>query len=401
MLKRIDVNLLKPGMYIHDLNCAWLDHPFLTNSFAVRNDDTVERIRGIGIREVYIDTDRGDDVPSGKLMADINADIESRLQEIIRQTPERPIVVDLMDEKVRALRLHEEANNAMRNMMEGSRFGVHIDVDSIVPTVEGIIDSIFRHQDALLPLAHLKKPDDYTFHHSVSVCALLVAFGRSMKLPKEAIRDLALGGILHDIGNTSIPESLINKPGKLSEGEFIAMKEHVNEGVKLVSGLNALSPIVMEVITQHHERLDGSGYPSGKAGKEISLYGQMAGIVDVYDAITSNRPYHRGMSPTQALKKLLEWSDHHFDPQLVHSFIRAIGIYPSGTLVRLESNRMGIVLEQNTGKLLEPVVKVFYHAGRQHYIPPEEVDLSKGGDRVDSVERFEKWNIDPVQWLQI
>jgi putative nucleotidyltransferase with HDIG domain len=287
----------------------------------------------------------------------------------------------------------------MRNMMEGSRFGVHIDVEGIVPTVEGIIDSIFRNQDALLPLAQLKKPDEYTFHHSVSVCALLVAYGRSMKLPKEALRDLALGGILHDIGNSNISDSLINKPGKLSDDEFAAMKAHVSEGIKLVSGIKGLSPIVMQVITEHHERLDGSGYPAGKAGKEISLYGQMAGIVDVYDAISSNRPYHRGMSPTQALKKLLEWSDHHFDPQLVHSFIRAIGIYPSGTLVKLESNRMGIVLEQNTGKLLEPVVKVFYHAGRQHYIPPEEVDLSKGIDRVDSVERFEKWNIDPAQWL--
>lgn len=399
MLKRIDVNLLKPGMYIHDLNCAWLDHPFLTNSFAVRNVDTVARILGLGIHEVYIDTERGDDVPSGKLLADINADIESRLQEIVRQTPDRPIVVDVMDEKVRALRLHEEASHSMRNMMEGSRFGVHIDVEGIVPTVEGIIDSIFRNQDALLPLSQLKKPDEYTFHHSVSVCALLVAYGRSMKLPKEALRDLALGGILHDIGNSNISDSLINKPGKLSDDEFVAMKAHVSEGIKLVSGIKGLSPIVLQVITEHHERLDGSGYPAGKAGKEISLYGQMAAIVDVYDAISSNRPYHRGMSPTQALKKLLEWSDHHFDPQLVHSFIRAIGIYPSGTLVKLESNRMGIVLEQNTGKLLEPVVKVFYHAGRQHYIPPEEIDLSKGTDRVDSVERFEKWNIDPAQWL--
>jgi putative nucleotidyltransferase with HDIG domain len=277
---------------------------------------------------------------------------------------------------------------------------VNIDVDSIVPTVEGIIDSIFRNQDALLPLAHLKKPDEYTFHHSVSVCALLVAFGRSLKLSKEVLLDLALGGILHDIGNTNISETLINKPGKYSDEEFAAMKAHVAEGVKLVSALEGISPIVIQVISEHHERLDGSGYPEGKAGKEISIYGQMAGIVDVYDALTSNRPYHRGMSPTQALKKLLEWSEHHFDPQLVHSFIRAIGIYPTGTLVKLESNRMGIVLEQNTGKLLEPVVKVFYHAGRKHYIPPEEVDLSKGGDRVDTVERFEKWNIDPTHWLQ-
>ena len=399
MIKRIDVQQLKPGMYIHDLNCGWLDHPFLTNAFAVKNAETVARILSLGIREVYIDTTRGDDVPVGKPQADINADLERRLQEIAEKKPERPIIVDVKDEKARALRLHGEANRIIRKMMEDARFGQHLDIERMLPTVDGIIESIFRNQDALLPLAQLKKQDDYTFQHSVSVCTLLVAFGRSLKLPRETLHELALGGILHDIGKARVAESIVNKPAKLSDEEFTAMKSHVDEGLRILADAKGLSPIALEVVAQHHERFDGSGYPAGKAGKAISLHGQMAAIVDVYDAISSERAYHRGMSPTQALKKLLEWSDHHFDPQLVQSFVRTIGIYPTGTLVRLESNRIGIVLEQNAGKLLEPVVRVFYHATQKHYIPPEQVDLAKSADRIASFESFDKWKIDPAQWL--
>ncbi|WP_323054931.1 hypothetical protein [Dechloromonas sp. A34] len=125
----------------------------------------------------------------------------------------------------------------------------------------------------------------------------------------------------------------------------------------------------------------------------------MAAIVDVYDAISSDRVYHKGMSPTQALKKLLEWSSHHFDPQLVQAFIRAVGIYPTGTLVQLDSKRIGVVIEQNEKSLLEPMVRIFYHAGKLHYIPPEIVDLSKVQDRIASFENYEKWKIDPYQWL--
>ncbi len=399
MIKRVSVDQLKPGMYIHDLNCGWLDHPFLTNAFAIKDEVTIQKIASLGIREVYIDTVKGVDVWEGRPQAEINADLERRLQEIAKKQAERPIVVDLKDEKVRALRLHSEANKVIRNLMEDARLGQAIVVERVEPTVDAVIESIFRNQDALLPLARLKKQDDYTFQHSVSVCALLVAFGRSMKLPRDAIHDLALGGMLHDIGKANIPDNIVNKPGKLSDAEFAEMKSHVNQGLALLADASSLRPITLEVVAQHHERLDGTGYPGGKAGEAFSLYGQMASIVDVYDAISSETTYHRGMSPTQALKKLLEWSDHHFDPKLVQAFVRSIGIYPSGTLVRLESNRIGVVVEQNEGKLLEPTVRVFYHAVQKHYIPPEVVDLSKTLDKVASFESYEKWNIDPAQWL--
>jgi putative nucleotidyltransferase with HDIG domain len=400
MIKQISVDQLKPGMYIHDLNCGWLDHPFLSNAFHVRDMATVDKIIKLGIRELYIDTVKGADVWLARSASDVSAELDKRLQEIGEKKSDRPVEVDVKDEAARARRLQGEANKIVRNMMDDVRLGQQIQVERVEPLVEGIVDSIFRNQDAMLPLNRLKNHDDYTFQHSVSVCALLVAFGRGMKLDRAVIRELALGGLMHDVGKARIPDRILNKPGKLNDDEFDHMQHHVDEGVRLLQESGGISEIAMQVTAQHHERYDGSGYPVSLAGQGISLYGQMASIVDVYDAITSERVYHKGMAPTQALKKLLEWSSHHFDPKLVQAFIRSIGIYPSGSLVMLDSKRLGVVLEQNEGNLLEPVVRVFYHTGQKHYIPPEIIDLSKfQQDKVASFESYEKWNIDPHLWL--
>lgn len=399
MIKQIRAEQLKPGMYIHDLNCGWLDHPFITNAFHVRDTATVDKIVKLGIRELYIDTLKGADVWEGRPQQEVNADLERRLQEIAQKPPEKPLVTELKEETARARRLHGEANKIIRQMMDDIRLGQQIQVERVEPLVEGMVDSIFRNQDALLPLARLKRHDDYTFAHSVSVCALLVAFGRGLKLERAVIKELAMGGLLHDVGKARIPDQILNKPAKLSDEEFSRMQSHVAQGVVLLKDSPGVSKIALQVVGEHHERFDGTGYPRHLGQEKISLYGQMAAIVDVYDAISSERVYHKGMPPTQALKKLLEWSSHHFDQQLVQSFIRAIGIYPTGTLVQLESKRLGVVTEQNEGNLLEPVVRIFYHAGQQHYIPPEIVDLSKVQDRIGSFESYEKWKIDPYQWL--
>lgn len=399
MIKQIRTDQLKPGMFIHDLNCGWLDHPFMSSTFHVRDQATVDKIVEIGIRELYIDTLKGADVWEARTQSEVNADLDRRLQEIAEKPVDKPVVANLKDEAVRARRLHGEANKVIRQVLDDIRFGQKVRVDRVEPLVDSMVDSVFRNQDALLPLARLKNLDDYTFEHSVGVSALLVAFGRSMKLPRETIREIALGGLLHDIGKAQIPDAILNKPAKLTDDEFARMQSHVAESLRLLEDVPGISLATEQVVGEHHERFDGTGYPHKKVGAGISLYGQMAAIVDVYDAITSEKVYNRGMPPTQALKKLLEWSSHHFDPQLVQAFIRTLGIYPTGSLVRLESKRLGVVIEQNEGKLLEPVVRVFYHAGQQHYVPPEIVDLAKVADRIASFESYEKWKIDPYHWL--
>jgi HD-GYP domain-containing protein (c-di-GMP phosphodiesterase class II) len=227
----------------------------------------------------------------------------------------------------------------------------------------------------------------------------MVAFARGMKLPRETVKELALGALLHDVGKACVPDEILNKPGKLNDDEFERIKSHVDEGVHLLRTMPGLGEVSMQVISQHHERFDGTGYPHAMSGKQISLHGQMAAIVDVYDAISSERVYHRGMSPTQALKKLLEWSNHHFEPRMVQIFIRAVGIYPTGSLVKLESGKLGVVMEQNDADLLHPTVRTIFSTIKNCYLQPTLVDLRKSEDRIVSHEDYEKWNINPKQWL--
>ncbi|MDR2186588.1 MAG: HD-GYP domain-containing protein [Azonexus sp.] len=399
MIKQIHTDQLKPGMFVHDLNCGWLDHPFIANAFLVGDRQTVDKIVSLGIRELYIDTDKGADVEEARTVEEVSADLDRHLSAIARQGPDQAVTTALAEEAARARRLQGEAHKIVRHMMDDVRLGQQIEVDRIEPLVENMVDSIFRNQDALLHLSRLRHHDDYTFQHSVSVCTLLVAFGRSLNLERAVLKDMALGGLLHDIGKACVPDAILNKPGKLTDGEFVKMKSHVDLGLAVLQQTPGVPEIALSVTAEHHERYDGSGYPHQQNQQGISLYGQIASIVDVYDAISSDRCYHKGMPPTQALRKLLEWSSHHFNPQLVQTFIRAIGIYPSGSLVQLESKRLGVVLEQNEKNLLTPVVRVFYHAAQQHYIAPENIDLARSKDRIASFEDFAQWNIDPKQWL--
>lgn len=399
MIKRIGVDQLKPGMYVHDLNCGWLDHPFLTNHLKVHDEATVRKIIGLGVREIYIDTSKGLDVASAPTRLEVSADLERRMLEIASARTGKTIAAELAEEAPRAHRLHGEANRIVRSLMDNVRLGQQIELERLEPMVENMVDSIFRNQDALLPLSRLKHHDAYTFEHSVSVCTLMAAFARSLKLPRETIKEVALGALLHDVGKARIPDDILNKPAKLTDEEFSRMKSHVVQSLVLLQNTPGISQTAVQVAGEHHERHDGTGYPNKLKGDAISLYGQMAAVVDVYDAISSERVYHKGMPPTLALKKLLEWSDHHFDPALVQNFIRTIGIYPSGTLVRLASGRLGVVMEQNEGSLLEPVVRVIYHAVRQHYIEPEVIDLTHSQDRIAAFESYEKWKIDPYRWL--
>ncbi|MDR1889518.1 MAG: HD-GYP domain-containing protein [Zoogloeaceae bacterium] len=399
MLKKISVSELIPGMYIHDLNCEWMEHPFLTNSFPVDGKARIAKIRSLGIQEVYIDTDRGIDLPHAPTAEEVQADLHQRMQQIASSQTERPNRVDVATEAPRARNLHNEANRIIKNLMTDVRLGAQIEIERMEPLVENMIDSIFRNPCALLPLAGLKKHDTYTFEHSVSVCALMVAFARELELPYPVTKDIALGALLHDVGKAIVPDYILNKPARLTAKEFSKMQEHVVFSIDILQKTPGIAPIAMNVAAQHHERYDGSGYPRRLKGEEISLYGQMASIVDVYDAISSNRVYHRGLQPSAALTKLLEWSEHHFEPRLVHNFIRAIGIYPAGSLVRLSSGRLAVVREQNEGDLLYPQVEVIYNTDLLCYLTPEIIDLRSGNDSVVSHEDFNKWHINPKLWL--
>ncbi len=400
-IKKIPVADLRPGMYIHDVNCSWLDHPFVSSSFAVRDEKRVREIKDLGIREVYIDTLHGADVADAITEEEVQQETGELLVTIACEGPAEIHPQPLRVEVERARRLHSEANHIVRGMIQDVRLGKQIELEQVEPLVENMVDSIFRNQDALLPLARLKDHDNYTFQHSVSVCALLVSFGRGLKLDRQIIKELGIGGLLHDVGKAKVPDEILNKPAKLTDAEFTKMKSHVVQSILVLQNMPGISRIALDVAAQHHERYDGSGYPNQLKGEQISLYGRMGAIVDVYDAITSDRVYHKGMPPTAALGRLLEWSSHHFDPDLVKTYVKCLGIYPTGSLVRMESGRLGVVLEQNAENMMKPRVNVIYHAEFRRYLQPEILDLSWEGcrDRITGHEDYAAWNIDPRRWL--
>jgi putative nucleotidyltransferase with HDIG domain len=399
-IRKIPVERLRPGMYIHDINCGWMDHPFVTSHFLVKDQAMVDKIVQLGIHDVYIDVGRGLDVAlRAPTQAEVRQEIASQLASIAEElTPKR---TPLADERQRAVRLHSEANQIVRGMISDIRLGKQIEMEKIEPLVENMVDSIFRNPDALLPLGRLKEHDSYTFQHSVSVCTLMIAFARGLAMDRATIKEIAIGALLHDVGKAKVPDGILNKPAKLTDAEFAKMKSHVVQSIIILQNTPGISKIALDVAGQHHERFDGTGYPNKLKGNEISLYGQMGAIVDVYDAITSDRVYHKGMPPTEALGKLLEWSQFHFDPEMVRKFIKAVGIYPTGSLVRLDSGRLGIVMEQHPDKLIHPVVLVIFNAKSNVYLKPEIVDLSipANRDKVTGHESFESWDIDPKKWL--
>ena len=399
MIKKIAISQLRPGMYVSDLNCGWLDHPFMVNQFKVESRDVIEKIRRHGIRQLYIDTAKGLDVAEGVPKAEVKKQIDAGLQALASKRPEAIKPVRLEEELSQAKLVKAQALDITHNMLEDARLGRQIELEQAEPVVEAMADSVFRNQDALVSLLRVKNADEYTFLHSVSVCVLMISFAKSLGMGRGVIHDIAVGALLHDVGKMQINPEVLNKPARLTDEEFAHMKDHVSLGEAILADQRGLHEVSRRVAAEHHERFDGSGYPRGLKGDEISLYGQMAAIVDVYDAITSHRVYHRGMEPTDALRKLFEWSEFHFNRKLVHNFIHCVGIYPAGSLVKLESGRIAVVVEQVPGDALHPHVRVVVdHATRGRPVPYD-LFLADEGEKIADNASPEELKIDPMNFL--
>jgi putative nucleotidyltransferase with HDIG domain len=404
VIKKIPTADLKLGMFVHDLNCGWLDHSFLRNSFMLRKEADLEKILQSGISEVYIDTIKGIDCLDAPTEAEVQDELAARIRGQAATARPPASRTTYAEELGFAKRILKEANQVIHSILVDVRLGRQIQVERVHPVVSQITESILRNQGTLVSLCRIREGDTYTFQHSVSVCALLATFCRAMGMNPETIHEAGMGGMLHDLGKMRVPDHILNKPGKLTEAEFAVMKDHVVLGAEVLRRTPGISRTVLQVAEEHHERYEGTGYPKRERGAEISQLGRMAAIVDVYDAITSNRIYHKGMEPSAALTRLFEWSDHHFDPDLVQRFIQAIGIYPVGSLVRLDSGRLAVVVEQGSQGLLAPVVRVVHDPRLGRQVRPHDLDLSNpssGGDSITGKEDPEAWGINPYDHLML
>lgn len=402
VLKKIDSSQLRVGMAIHDLDCGWMEHPFVRARFVLSSEDEIRKITGAGIRGVVIDCSKGLDVEAPTL-AEVRAKTEAEVTAIAAR-PVKPVRSSLGEEMQRAIAIRRQAVSVVRTVMQDARLGKAVEMENVSPVVENITASILRHSGALLSLLRIKTKDDYTFLHSVSVCTLLVAFCRSRGMSEETIYQAGIGGLLHDTGKALVPDTILNKPGPLTDEEFAIIKRHPRDGYEILLQTSGIGAIPLDITLHHHERRDGSGYPEMQGEAEISELAQMAAIVDVYDAITSDRCYHKGMSAADALRKIYEWSKFHFNPGLVQEFMRCVGIYPVGTMVMLQSGRLGVVVEPHETNLLTPKVNVFFNTKSETYIKPQLLDLSRafgfgGGDKIVSHEAPAKWRVDPEKFL--
>ncbi|WP_324000766.1 HD-GYP domain-containing protein [Aeromonas hydrophila] len=276
-------------------------------------------------------------------------------------------------------RLYQEARELQGKFIRHLKAGEPIDITPLAAVAEEMVDTMFTHGDAMLCLARIRAKDAYLMEHSMNVAILLANFGRYLDLDRSVLKELTLGGLLHDVGKIMTPDEVLNKPGKLTDEEFAVMRQHVVHSYEILSNTPGITATMLEVAANHHERLDGTGYPQRLKGEQLSLYTRMSGIVDVYDAVTADRVYKQGMQPTQAFRILLKGINHHFDAELVTKFIKCMGVYPVGTLVQLSNQRLAIVMQRNPHEPLKPVVKVIYHGTQRHYLEVKWLDLAKNG----------------------
>jgi putative nucleotidyltransferase with HDIG domain len=399
MLKKIAVEQLALGMHIHEFCGSWMDHPFWKTKFVLKDANDLHQIKTCGIKEVWINVKKGVDVP-GTTKQEAEAEIDAVLEQIAQRKEDSPRV-SMAEEVQRAAKICAKSKEAVVSMFQEVRMGKAIDHEAASTLVEEISDSVMRNPSALISLARLKTADDYTYMHSVAVCALMVALANQLGIDEKATRDAGMAGLLHDLGKALMPMEVLNKPGKLTNEEFNIIKSHPVEGHRILVEGGAVGDIPLDVCLHHHEKVDGTGYPDGIKDAEISVFAKMGAVCDVYDAITSNRPYKAGWDPAESIGKMTEWAKGHFDERVFQAFVRSIGIYPIGSLVRLLSGRLGVVLEQSPKSLLAPMVKVFFSIKSQAYIPPEIIDLSRPGttEKIAGREDAAKWGIKNIDRL--
>ena len=368
-------------MYIDDLDCDWRKHPFLRQRFHVKDEQIIQKIASAGLRHVFIDTARGKDVdiapiePSAAIQQPAVAPHECSTLRGNESTNAIPTSEQLSGARA----LYRETTSVVRNLMEGTRSGRQVEVSAVNPAAERIVQSVFNNRHAITSVARIKTKDEYTFMHCVSVAALMVAFARDLDLPETEIQEVAIGGLIHDIGKTLVSQEVLNKPARLNEDEYRHMRDHVTFSREILQDHPDVSQSALDVALMHHEQLDGAGYPLKLRGKEISQIGRMAAIVDIYDAVTSVRVYKEAWHPTKAMQLLMEQTPNKLDRDLVHRFARCIGIYPVGCAVALESGLVGIVLGQHEN-LLRPTLRVVYNRKQMQFVKVHDIDLGREKD---------------------
>jgi len=351
MQQRIKRSELKPGMYVVSHGLGTFDSPLVQVDKPLLTPAHIDEYIPREVDEVLIDTG-----------------IQISLLGQTRPVGV-PITTGLGEELPIAKRLYADALVHVKGFVDDVRRGTDIDYRKATPLVTNFIDSVFRNEAAAVTLFKLRGFDEYTYTHSINVSILAVLLGKHLGLDKPTLLKVGLAGMYHDVGKARIPESILNKPGKLTAGEFQAMKTHPLEGYNIMKGQADLDPEILRAVVEHHERHDGSGYPRGLRGEDIGRFSRIIAVVDVYDALTSRRVYKDAMAPAKALGMMYQLRDRDFTPNAIENFIRCVGVFPVGSFVRLSGGEFGIVAATNPLRPTRPEIKVVLDARMRPQMP--------------------------------
>ncbi|SIO32820.1 HD-GYP domain-containing protein [Salinivibrio sp. ES.052] len=362
-MQRISIQQLTLGMYVEQIETEH-SRTRMAKPGYVRRPETIQKLRQNGIKYVWIDADQllsaeeihyKGPLNKGKY-ASTGADIDQ------------------------ARTLIDTSKQQLSRLLNDIYDNKPIDVSPIEDLAGGIVDNIFKRQHAVAWISGIRDKSAYLMEHSLNVAFLLVNFGRYLGFDHATLQELAVGGLVHDIGKVLVADEILNKPGKLTAEEFDHMKLHQVFSQPVLDSIPDLSQIARDVSLMHHEKLDGNGYPNGLQGEALHTIGRMSGIVDIYDALTADRCYKRAMSPSEAFKIMMGLTPFHLDPTLLRSFIQCIGFYPIGSLVELEDGRVGLVWQENLDDITRPVVKIFYSVRSNQFREVEYIDLNRRHD---------------------
>ncbi len=383
---KIDVSRLTLGMYVSKLDCPWINTPFPLQGLFIHNHDDIDRIKAF-CEFVYIDVIKGKGLAPGELASLSKTSdpfAKNQWKQPLRKAPLRirhdyyaEMRAPIDKEMAYAEQVHDDVTQVITVCLQDVRMGKSIDLCAIKQAAELLTEGVIRSPDAFMWLIKLKNISEYSYAHSFRSAVWANVLGRHMGLSHIQLADLALGCLLSDIGKCKLSKKILEKTTPLTDSEMQLVRSHVTHGAQILKGIDGINEHVFSIVINHHERFDGSGYPRSLIRDQIPLLARIAGIVDAYDAMTSQRPYAPLKTPVAAMEELYALRDVQFQSELIEQFILAVGIYPTGSLVELNNHEIGLVVSHDPNNRLRPKVAKLLNAKRTAYSDPPIVDLAK------------------------
>lgn len=371
MKRKIDIGDLEIGMYVSELDRPWIETPFLFQGFRITNQDELDKLREI-CEFVLVDIEKSKiPVTKGRIVA---SEPKEELAVVRKQT--KPYTKTFEEEYDQAKRIYVESQEHVNSLFKDIRLGKNIAMAEVTDTITPLADSIFRNPDTLTLLSNIKAANEDLETHCINCCVLSLTFARHLGFDKSKTIELGIAALLHDIGETQIPNDILKRRGNLSAEEQQILQSHTTIGASMLSEVAGIPHSAISVAQHHHERANESGYPDKLSLDNIGLFTKIVAVIDVYDTLTTGTGAQPPLSCSDALKHMYDWRNDLFDPAVVEQFIQCLGIYPIGSTVELNTGDMGVVISIPEKNRLSPSVMLIKNAKGQTYLPPRIANIA-------------------------